>query len=229
GTEYVLNVFAQTKAAMPLVPAGHEVAREQFRLTPDAAYFTRPAVAADGLQIKRDGDKLSWTAGEVSGEFNTANGRLGNFRLANNQVINQYPEPYFWRAPTDNDFGSGMPARLGVWRTAHAARKVQRVTVGEQSAAGLPIKVEYLLTDIGVPYTVAYLIGPDGAVQVTAAIDMTGKDLPELPRFGMRMELPGAYSQLGYYGRGPWENYSDRNTASFLGLYRDSVRNQFIN
>jgi beta-galactosidase len=229
GTEYVLNVFAQTKAAMPLVPAGHEVAREQFRLTPDAAYFTRPAVAAGGLQIKRDGDKLTWTAGEVSGEFNTANGRLGNFRLANNQVINQYPEPYFWRAPTDNDFGSGMPARLGVWRTAHAARKVQRVTVGEQSAAGLPIKVEYLLTDIAVPYTVSYLIGPDGAVQVTASMDMTGRDLPELLRFGMRLELSGRYNQLSYYGRGPWENYQDRNTASFLGLYRDTVRNQFIN
>jgi beta-galactosidase len=229
GTEYVLNVFAQTKAPTPLVPAGHEVAREQFLLTPGAAYFSRPTVAASGLQVKRDGDKLTWVAGDVSGEFNTAQGRLSNYRLRNEQVINQYPEPYFWRAPTDNDFGSGGPQRLGVWRTAHVDRKVQRVTVGEQSAAGLPIKVEYMLTDISTPYTITYLINPDGAVQVTAAIDLAGKELPELPRFGMRLELPGSYSQLGYYGRGPWENYSDRNTASFLGLYRDTVRNQFIN
>ncbi|WP_201982360.1 glycoside hydrolase family 2 TIM barrel-domain containing protein [Hymenobacter rubidus] len=229
GAEYVLNVFAHTKTAEALLPAGHEVAREQFRLTPDAAYFTRPAVAATGLQIKREGDKLTFTSGEVSGEFNTAQGRLSNYRRGPNQVIGQYPEPYFWRAPTDNDFGSGMPQRLGVWRTAHAARKVQRVTVGEESAAGLPIKVEYLLTDINVPYTVAYLIQPDGAVNVTASMDMTGRDLPELMRFGMRMELPGRYSNLSYYGRGPWENYQDRNTATFLGVYRDTVHNQFPN
>jgi beta-galactosidase len=228
GAEYVLNVFAATKAPAPLVPAGHEVAREQFLLTPNG-YFPRPALTASGLKVTREGDKLSFTAGDVSGEFNTAQGQLTNYRLRDRSVIQQYPEPYFWRAPTDNDFGSGMQQTLGVWRTAHAARKVQGVTVGEVSAAGLPIKVNYLLTDIGVPYSVDYLIAPDGAVQVTAAIDLTGKTLPELPRFGMRLELPGRYSQLGYYGRGPWENYSDRNSASFLGVYRDTVRNQYPN
>lgn len=56
---------------------------------------------------------------------------------------------------------------------------------------------------------------------------MTGKDLPELPRFGMRMIVPGDYGQLKYYGRGPWENYSDRNTASFVGTYEDKVENQY--
>ena len=55
---------------------------------------------------------------------------------------------------------------------------------------------------------------------------MTGRNLPELPRFGMRMELPAQYSNLNYYGRGPFENYTDRNTASFVGLYKDEVANQ---
>lgn len=229
GTEYVLNVFAQTKTAAPLLPAGHEVAREQFVLTPGPAYFAAVPTPAGSLQVQRTGDKLTFTAGEVNGEFDTKQGRLSSYRRGNEQVISQYPEPYFWRAPTDNDFGNQMPQRLGAWRTAHAQRQVQRVTVGEQSAAGLPITVEYLLTSLGVPYTVSYLIAPDGAVQVTAALDMRGKDLPELPRFGMRLELPGRFDQLGYYGRGPWENYSDRHSAAFLGQYRDTVRHQFAN
>ena len=58
-------------------------------------------------------------------------------------------------------------------------------------------------------------------------MDMTGRDLPELPRFGMRMQLPGMFDSLQYYGRGPFENYSDRNRASFVGLYTDNVKNQF--
>ena len=48
-----------------------------------------------------------------------------------------------------------------------------------------------------------------------------------MPRFGMRMQLAGDYENLNYYGSGPWENYSDRNTASFMGNYDDKVKNQF--
>ncbi|GAB3637312.1 beta-galactosidase LacZ [Hymenobacter arcticus] len=234
GTEYVLQVFARTKAATPAVPAGHEVAREQFVLTPEPDYFAPPAVAsaattataAGELRVTRAGDRLTFAAGEVRGEFDTKAGRLTRYERRGQHVIDQFPEPYFWRAPTDNDFGNGMPERLGVWRTAHAHRLVQRVAVGAQTAAGLPIAVDYLLADLGVPYTVAYLIAPDGAVRVTAAIDLTGKQLPEMPRFGMRLELPGRFGQLAYYGRGPWENYADRHTAAFLGVYHDSVSNQ---
>lgn len=224
GAEYVLNVFATTKAAQPLLPAGFEVAREQFVLTPAAAYFSAaPAPAASTLEVKREGDKLTFTAGDVRGEFNTKQGRLVDYRLKNQWVIGGYPEPYFWRAPTDNDFGNGMPQNLGAWRTAHAARKVQKVTVGEQGAAGLPIKVEYLLSDLNVPYTVDYLVGNDGAIQVTAALDMTGRELPELPRFGMRLDVPQRYRQVRYYGRGPFDNYQDRHSAAFLGTYQDTV------
>ncbi|WP_188548773.1 glycoside hydrolase family 2 TIM barrel-domain containing protein [Hymenobacter qilianensis] len=227
GVEYVLNVFARTKAAAPLVPAGHEVAREQFLLTPAASYFAAAPGGAGALDVKREGDKLTFAAGQVRGEFDTKQGRLTSYRLQDQRIIDGFPEPYFWRAPTDNDFGNGMPQSLGAWRTAHAARRVQRVTVGEQSANGLPIKVEYQLTDINAPYTVEYLIGNDGAVQVTAAIDLTGRDLPEMPRFGMRLDLPRRFNRLQYYGRGPWENYSDRSTAALLGTYQDSVNGQY--
>lgn len=55
-------------------------------------------------------------------------------------------------------------------------------------------------------------------VKITSTIDMTDK-LPELPRFGMRMELPDDFDNLKYYGRGPWENYSDRKSSSFIGVY----------
>ncbi len=57
---------------------------------------------------------------------------------------------------------------------------------------------------------------------------MSGKELPELPRFGMRMQLPGRFNQVSYYGRGPWENYTDRNFSSFMGLYTDDVKDMYM-
>ena len=44
----------------------------------------------------------------------------------------------------------------------------------------------------------------------------------------MRMQLAGAYDNLAFYGRGPWENYADRNSASFVGLYQSTVKDQFV-
>ncbi|HEY9197088.1 MAG TPA: beta-galactosidase small subunit, partial [Mucilaginibacter sp.] len=128
-----------------------------------------------------------------------------------------------------NDFGNGMPAALGIWRTAHLDRKVKNVTISDKEANGVTIQVEYELSAIAVPYTLEYLIQNDGSIRVTASMDMTGRDLPELVRFGMRTELPAQYDNLTYYGRGPWENYNDRNESAFIGLYSDSVGNQYCN
>ena len=121
-----------------------------------------------------------------------------------------------------------MPTKLAVWREAHLNPEVKSVTVGKQTDLGLPIAVEYALAEAKIPYVVNYLIQSNGEIKVTASINTTDKNLPELPRFGMRLQLPGSYENLSYYGRGPLENYSDRKTASFMGTYQDKVANQFI-
>lgn len=225
GTEYFVNIMAATKAANGLIPAGHEVASEQLKQAGDYFAGTTPGGV---LQVTKNASRVSFTAGSVQGEFSISMGRF--IRYTNGkQQLNNLPEPYFWRAPTDNDFGNNMQVDLGIWRTAHLGRKVKNVTVGEQDAAGLHIKVVYDLAAIAVPYTVDYQVNNDGSISTTASIDMTGRDLPELPRFGMRMQLPPQYNNLSYYGRGPWENYNDRNESAFVGLYSDSVGNQYCN
>ena len=225
GAEYHLNVYAYTKNETELVPAGHEVAREQFEA--GGNYFGAQANNGGGLQVTKDANKLQFTAGNVSGEFDLKRGTFARYRLKDGGSLNELPQPYFWRAPTDNDFGNNMPVNMGVWRNAHVHKEAKNVTVGEQGESGLPIQVTYLLTDIDVPYVVDYLIQPDGAIKVTATMDMTGRDLPELPRYGMRLQLPAQYSNLSYYGRGPWENYIDRKASAFVGLYNDKVSDQY--
>ncbi|MGF2411044.1 MAG: glycoside hydrolase family 2 TIM barrel-domain containing protein, partial [Ferruginibacter sp.] len=225
GTEFYVNIIATTKKATDLVAAGHEIAIEQFKSGGD--YFAKSNSTTGTLQIKKEDSKISFQSGNISGEIDLKSGTVRNYKLKEGMQLNRFPEPYFWRAPTDNDFGSGMPNNLGIWRSAHQNKKVKTVTAGEQNSEGLSVKVAYELTGIAVPYSIEYFIQNDGSIKVTASMDMTGRDLPELPRFGMRMQLPGWYDSLQYYGRGPFENYSDRNTASFVGLYNDNVKNQF--
>jgi beta-galactosidase len=49
-----------------------------------------------------------------------------------------------------------------------------------------------------------------------------------MPRFGMRMQLGREFENISYYGRGPWENYNDRNTASFIGEYHQHLKDMFV-
>ncbi len=226
--EYFINMFAvaSPKSATPLLPLGTEVAREQFKLKGNP-FAIRNDNTNQNLEIQKLPNKLTFVSGNVSGEIDLKQGVVRNYKDKNGMNMNSFPEPYFWRAPTDNDFGSRMPATLGIWRAAHQNKKVRKVTVGVQNREGINVKVDYELTDINVPYTLEYQINKDGSVKVTASMDMTGRDLAELPRFGMRMQMPSDFDSLTYYGRGPWENYSDRNTASFEGLYSDNVKNQF--
>ncbi|WP_308991135.1 glycoside hydrolase family 2 TIM barrel-domain containing protein [Mariniflexile litorale] len=226
--EYFIDVYAYTKTATELIPVNHEIAREQFKRG-STTYFDLKEIKDGTLTHSFKDQTLLFSNNLVHGEFDLKTGKLIKYTASKetSQTILNFPEPYFWRAPTDNDYGNKMPEKLGVWKNAHENLKVQNVAVGKQTKEGLPIHVEFMLSNINIPYTIDYLIKNDGSIKITASLDMKGKELPELPRFGMRMVLDGSYDDLSYYGRGPWENYSDRNTASFIGIYKDKVENQF--
>ncbi len=227
GAEYMLDLYAYTGKTAPLIPAGHEVARAQFG-SETRRFFEVQTLPHDKLTITEERDQLHFSANGVEGTFNTRSGRWTAYSVKGVKMINAFPEPYFWRAPTDNDFGNEMPTRLGIWKTAGANQKIVSVKPGKQTENGLDIEVDLLLTDINTPYQVHYFIRNDGSVQVKASLDMSAQSLPELPRFGMRMELPKSLQHIRYYGRGPWENYSDRNLSSFIGIYDQTLAEQFV-
>ena len=229
-SEYFLNVFAVSKYDAPLVAKGHEFAREQFAIG-KGSYFKNNSIAKNTAKLKYSVKKnvLSFETESIAGEFDLQKGEILKYMLksGDNAIFTNFPTPYFWRAPTDNDFGSGMQNKLVIWKEASKNPTIVSVNLDKKSSEGLLVKVTYRLAQVDVPYTVDYLIQNNGSIKVAAAIDMTGKNLPELPRFGMRLKLNGTYDNLSYYGRGPWENYSDRNTASFMGEYSDKVMNQY--
>ncbi|WP_035651330.1 glycoside hydrolase family 2 TIM barrel-domain containing protein [Flavobacterium sp. ASV13] len=229
-SEYFVNVYAVSKNDAPLVAKGHEFAREQFAIG-KGSYFKNNKIVESASKLKYSvkNNVLSFETESVSGEFDLQKGEILKYNLKNeaNPIFNNFPTPYFWRAPTDNDFGSNMENKLVIWKEASQNPSTVSVTLDKKSPEGLLIKAVYKLAAADVPYTVDYLIQNNGSIKVTAAIDLAGKELPEMPRFGMRAKLNGAFDNLSYYGRGPWENYSDRNSAAFIGEYSDKVINQY--
>lgn len=224
GSEYFLDVYASTKLASEMIPAGHEVAREQFSLNGNN-YFTAPTLKEGKLEVSNKQNQIDVIAGDIQIVISKRSGQLSQYAYKGKNLLIGGPEPDFWRAPIDNDFGNGMPSKLNVWRAAGKNRQINSIDVKE-NANSVVVTVDYLLTDVVSNYKLVYTILADGKVQVDADWKAGAENLPELPRFGMQMQLSNEFNHFRYYGRGPWENYSDRKTASFMGIYGSIVAEQ---
>jgi beta-galactosidase len=226
GAEILLNVYVYQRKADPSVSAGFEVAREQFGSEKNG-YFDKIQTTKGDLKIDKNADRIKFSSGDVSGEIDLKSGNINRLAYKNGNIVGGFfPEPYFWRAPTDNDFGNDFVNYGRVWASAQTRRKVKNITVGDKNTEGSLVTVVYRIPDVRADYTLKYLIRNDGSIQINATLELPeDSEAPELPRMGMRFGLPSDYNQVEWYGRGPFENYADRNTAAFVGLHADNTEN----
>ncbi len=181
------------------------------------------------IKVETQKNNIVLTVGNVKAEINKQSGALTNYAMDGVSVLHNRTalEPYFWRAPNDNDYGNKMPQKSNVWRSAQTNRYVTKCQVGQPTTDGVQVTFEMLLGDIKQPYHLSYFFRKDGSIDVKASMNTKDRKLPELPRFGMRMTLPKGFENVRYYGRGPWENYSDRKTSQFIGLYDTTVTDMY--
>ncbi len=210
--ELILNVYARLKKATPWAPEGFVVAREQFILKP--AEFWAAFGGEDAKISQRDGSFVT-SAGDITID---KTGALTSW-IANGKQMLQTPlEPYFWKPENDNQSAAHFAERTAVWKDAAEKRIVKSVR-----AEGNRVIADMSLPTIGADLTVTYTLKADGRIMVDMDYRPTATNIPLMPKFGMRMRLPKDFTQIRYYGRGPWENYPDRKRSAFVGIYEMSL------
>lgn len=254
GTEYFVNFNVTTVEKEPLIPIGHEIACNQFRLpieSPKKAFKT----SGPKLTVSTNGDNLSASSSKVNFMFNKKTGIVTSYKVDGTEYFSEGfgIQPNFWRAPTDNDYGNGMPKRLQVWKESSKNFNVTDATV-TMDGNNAVVNVNYLLP-AGNLYIVNYTIYPSGAVNVAARFTSTNMDAAQtevsestrtatftpgrdaarkeasklnVPRIGVRFRLPASMNQVEYFGRGPAENYLDRNAGSMVGLYKSTAEELYF-
>lgn len=220
---WFLTLRARTRQATALLPAAFEVAWDQFEL-PRVAPTPRPP-APTGAQLGLEEQPHAWV---LSGtdfvlRVDKASGNLTSWTYRGLELLRDGPQPDFWRVPTDNDLGNKMPERLGLWRRVGSERSVASVRVRRLAADLVEISTASVLKAGDSPYTLRYAVRADGELRVEASFLPGRADLPELPRFGLRLVLPAAFDTLTWFGRGPHESYWDRKTSAAVGLYSHNV------
>lgn len=222
GREYMLNLYALQREERMLIPARHIVASEQIALSDYDYTHTAPE---GKLEVERGDGWLVAYAGDTGVLFNTKNGRLERYVAGDRDVMSQLPEAWFWRAPTDNDFGAGFQRTANVWRTNRGRTVDSSVEEYEDRVVVRNVRE---IVDAPSLFATTYTFMADGALKIEVEWERKGEFVPELPRLGMRMILPEDYTYLKYYGRGPWENYVDRKESSFIALYEQSTDEQLF-
>ncbi|MCD0468722.1 glycoside hydrolase family 2 TIM barrel-domain containing protein [Flavobacterium sp. JAS] len=226
GVEYLLNIYAYTTEGTEVLPQNFEVAREQFSLS-ESKYFVKAADKGTKSIVKENKDTIVLNAAGVEVTINKNTGLIQDYKSNGERYFNELPIPNFWRAPTDNDFGNNMPVISNVWRTTGRVSSLNSIEVKEEAGKTIVI-ANLFLKDVSSTYTITYTMNSDGSLTMLNSFKAGNNPLPEMPRFGMIFTLKNELDNFNYYGRGPWENYQDRNTSSFKGIYQSKVADQYV-
>ena len=235
GRVVTLNVHYLLKDATALQEAGEEIAYDQIVLRNERAPLVEKVGERMSFQESAHYLVLSGTveAAGTAGErpvlwsltFNKKTGALSSYTLDRRELLEAPLEPCFNRALVENDLGAKLHLKSAVWR--RPAFTLDHFSV-EASGESYVVKVAYAKIG-GALVSLHYRIDADGTVSVTERMEDGGSlaEMPALFRFGVRFAMGGVYSNLDFFGYGPWENYIDRRSAALLGRYRQRVEDQY--
>jgi len=248
-SEYIVVIEFRQAADKPWAKQGFVQAREQFVIQ-EAGQKPAIATVAEGNALELSPDQKMIVGKDFSVMFDFDKGTIETLKYGNNTIIeNSGLALNAFRAFTNNDrWAYQQWFAKGLHNLQHKAlaKSVKANADGSysysftvQSQAPNGAKIEggtasgrnkiVELTDR--PFTDAdfrfvtnqvFTVYPDGSIEVQASI-ASNDDFVNLPQLGYLVTMPKTYFRFTYYGRGKQDNYSDRKTGAFLGIYESDV------
>ena len=221
--DYHLNLFGILKKEKNLIPSNHLLLAEQLELI-KSNFKNQLSQETESIKIKSSKNLIRVYNKNIEINFDKINGELIAYKINNNEYIDKAPYLNFWRAPIDNDYGNKLPVRSKEWKIASHNRKLKSFDYEKINNDLIKVTSKYELINLSSFYITEFLINGKGEIKITNDFKYNGelKDA-EMPRFGMNVQIPKAYYNVKWYGRGKHENYIDRKNSAFKGIYNSTV------
>lgn len=226
--EYFINLSVSTKTKELGVPLGHEIAKDQFLIQGSNTKVETSSSAT--IELEELDSKILISGNNFNVEVDKQKGQLVSYQLNGIEMLKEPLELSFWRAPTDNDYGSFIgqakdKAKSGVtkkaaWFEAWDNAPVSRFETSK-SDHSVSIVLEHTLSTVSSNHKTEITVKADGSVRFENSLDLKANS--DIPRYGMRFTMPEQFDNISWYGRGPFENYSDRKFAAHVGMYENKV------
>jgi len=228
GAEYFLKMAFTLASDTSWAPKGHIVAWDQMAMPYQApAAPARDLARLPALKLTESTEAFQIAGLQFTARIGKQSGALEVYEVKGKQLLAAPLAPNFWRAPTDNDRGNEMLKRQGIWREAAARRMASEVKAEQVNSKVVRITAVASLPAVGSMVRHVYTVYGNGEIEIEQEITPSGQ-LPDLPRFGMQMHILGEFRTVNWYGRGPQENYWDRNTGAAVGRYTEPVDEMFF-
>ena len=165
---------------------------------------------------------------EWNAVFDKSTGFLSDYSVDGRRLLANPLAPCFERAPVENDMGAHLtdPDVMGLWRNLNLELESLNADCHNDIWT---VTASYKPVDGKAGITIRYDIAPCGVVIVNMVMEDAGGigQLPDLFRYGMKFAMYKPFGTIDFYGKGPWENYSDRNSAALTGHYVQRVADQY--
>ncbi|MDR2670814.1 MAG: NPCBM/NEW2 domain-containing protein, partial [Oscillospiraceae bacterium] len=224
GAEYFLEFTSALKEDEVWAKAGHVIASAQFKLpigAQDETFALDPETVPAFTGVEESDTELIAKGEKFQITFDKAKAEITSFVSNGKELLQRGPFVDPWRAPGDNDTGYDTN-----YKNAWASARIDGLRV-RRSGNTINIEVNSTLTKARNAQNVTrYTIYGTGDVVVNNVL-YPGSGSSLLLRVGMKMYLAETLRNMEYYGRGPLENYSDRNVGSPVGVYAGRTEDQY--
>ncbi len=214
-----LKVEFSLRKDLPWARAGHVVAYEQWILKE-----TKPSGRKGEVTITQDKEEIRLITKSAVYRISKKTGNVEQIEAAGKVWLKTPLRPSFFRAITDSDAGfiglaMGRTKQVGFW--------------GDLSLDGIGSPKSLKVTKDGVTvihewkknyYGRSYRVTEDGGLLVSCVLRTGKKNVPA--RFGMQMELDGAYDSFTWFGKGPHDIYWGREYSGMVEIHRKKVEEQ---
>lgn len=222
-SEYFLNVYAVLNNEKCWAPEGYAMASEQFELS--RRHVPSPikhSSLSHKIITKELAKSIQFTADDFLVQFNKETGAINTVSYGVNRIINGDDVAFNWYRMFSND----KYTDLSYFESSTTVKNISYQSINEDVAVEVFVSTEVVINskeEIRVPISYKYTIYSNGIIDVTTTfVSPTSGQL--IRRLGLQMILPDTYSNVEYYGRGPHENYVDREKSAFVGRYSTTVR-----
>lgn len=229
GAEYFLRISYKQKENTLWADKGYEVATAQFKLPVN----TPPVVESKVVQpvkLVQNEQTATISGKDFSVSFDKETGFMNQLtqKRTNLLVADGAPKLHLWRAAhrTDDDWAFRQWEKFGITTLQYTLVDFKVETVDNSTVKVISTTKALGKEGFGVFHTATYLVKGDGTIKVDNQVQFVGLPI-NLAKIGVRMLLDKKLDQMTFFGRGPFENYSDRKSAAEVGLYEIGVNEQY--
>lgn len=145
---------------------------------------------------------------------------ISSIRRFEKEWIWRAPSIALWRAPTENDIGSGFDKNSGIWQAVEKSLNCDNIVLEEKDKYTAKIRYDYsspAMKDFKA--SIVYTVDSVGRIKVEV-IGEVPEDAPQLPVFGLRFATPRPVDEIEWIGLSG-ETYPDRYKGAKVGTHRE--------